>query len=225
MRVLAFDTCFQTIDIAVLDGAAITAHVSETVSGGHGERLLPLIETALAKAGLEFADIDRVAVTLGPGGFTGLRVGVAVARAIALSTGKQLVGISSLDLLARTAFARSELQEVATIVATADARKGMLFAQRFQTDPWTPLDEPELLSPDEIAAVASQQGVLIVGQGANAIQSAPKSVRRAAAADLLPDARVLAAAAPHLTPLDEPRPFYVRAADAKPQSGKSLPRA
>lgn len=225
MRVLAFDTCFSTIDIAVLDGGKIAGHVSETVDGGHGERLLPLVAATLEASGLAFADLDRIAVTLGPGGFTGLRVGVAVARALALSTGKPLVGMSSLELLARTAMAEGHVQPTpaSILIATADGRKGALFAQQFITEPWSALTEPELVTADTIASAAPQR--IVVGAGAAAVEAASSGRIRAVAADLRPDARVLATIAPLLTPLSEPRPLYVRAADAKPQTGKSLPRA
>ncbi len=225
MRILAFDTCFAAIDVAVLDGDRIGAHVSEAVTGGHGERLLPLIEQTLAAAGLSFADLDRIAATVGPGGFTGVRVGVAVARALALSTGKPLVTMSSLELLARTALADPGVASTCPshVVATADARKDMLFAQTFVTDPWTARGAPELVSAADIARVAT--ATLVVGSGAEAVAEASAGRILAAGEQLLPDARILARAAQSLTPATEPRPLYVRAADAKPQAGKSLPRA
>lgn len=253
MRILAFDTCFAAIDVAVLDGERIAAHLSETVTAGHGERLLPLVEQALSLSGLAFVDLDRIAVTVGPGGFTGLRVGVAVARALALSTGKPLAAMTSLELLARTAFALPEVAAArpATIVATADARKDMLFAQSFTTDPWTALEAPRLAAASDIAfEITSGNGVssslprkgggrttehdamsslgptcIAVGAGAAAIADASQRRIRALAASLLPDARILARAARTLTSATEARPLYVRAADAKPQTGKSLPRA
>lgn len=225
MRILAFDTCFAAIDVAVLDGERPAAHVSETVSAGHGERLLPLIERALGEAGLAFMDLDRIAVTIGPGGFTGLRVGVAVARALALSTGRPVVTMTSLELLALTAIDRGLVsqQPGTVLMATADARKDMLFAQQFVVDAWKAIDEPRLVNPADLAADARAD--VVVGSGASAVEAASEGRIRSCAAGLLPDARVLALAAHSLTPTLEPRPLYVRAADAKPQSGKSLPRA
>lgn len=225
MRVLAFDTCFSTIGIAVLDGETIAAHRSEEVSGGHGEKLLPLIEETLAEAGLAYADLDRIAVTLGPGGFTGVRVGVAVARALALSTSKPLVGMSSLELLARTAVSQGHVtsKTPAALIATADGRKGALFVQQFTAQPFSSRSAPELLSAEEIGGAVTQG--IVVGPGASAVEAASSGRLLATGGDLRPDVRVLAIAAPLLTPLAEPRPLYVRAADAKPQTGKSLPRA
>jgi tRNA threonylcarbamoyladenosine biosynthesis protein TsaB len=227
MRVLAFDTCFAAIGIAVLDGSTIAAHWSEDVSGGHGEKLLPLIEETLARAGLAFADLDRIAVTLGPGGFTGVRVGVAVARALALSTGKPLVGMSSLELLARTAVDGGlvHADQPATVLATADGRQGLLYAQPLAVPAWQALAPPSLVAAADLAAKWTETGIVAVGAGAGAVKAASGGRIHAAGEALLPDARVLAVAAPHLTPLAEPRPLYVRAADAKPQTGKSLPRA
>ncbi len=227
MRVLAFDTCFSAIDIALLDGDAIVGHVSETISGGHGERLLPLIEGALDKSGLSFADLDCIALTLGPGGFTGVRVGVAVARALALSTGKAVVGMSSLELLARTAIDAGLIsRELSTpIVATADARKDMLYAQAFMAPGWKAQSEPSLATAAGVASASPASTTVAIGAGAAAVEAASSGRIRALGGELVTDARVLAVAAPHLTPLTEPRPLYVRAADAKPQTGKSLPRA
>lgn len=252
MRILAFDTCFAAIDVAILDGDRMAAHVSEVVSAGHGERLLPLIEQALREAKLSYGDLDRIAVTVGPGGFTGIRVGVAVARALALSTGKPVATMTSLELLARTVFESEEMAALnpATIIATADGRKDMLFAQAFATAPWAALDAPRLTTATDIAcgyeaksdriapfpldgggktslhaASPSSRSPVVIGAGAPAVAAASGGRLRAFTADLLPDARVLARAAQTLTAATEARPLYVRAADAKPQTGKSLPRA
>ena len=106
MNVLAFDTCLGAVSAAVRwrdDTGAwqLNGHY-EPLALGHAERLLPLIERAMADAGLRFDQLDRLAVTIGPGGFTGLRVGVSAARALALATGLPVVGLSSLALMAAT---------------------------------------------------------------------------------------------------------------------------
>lgn len=226
MIILAFDTCFAAIEAAVLRDGIVLAHVTESVTSGHGERLMPVIEQALAQAGVVFTDLDRIAVTLGPGGFTGLRVGVAVARALALATGLPIVGMTTLELLARTAVARGDvtLQDGAVLVATADARKGALYVQRFAAD-FRALDQPTLVEAMDDALANDSESTVAIGAGADRLAAASDGRIRAAAQAILPDARVLARAARDLTCLAEPRPLYVRAADAKPQTGKSLPRA
>ena len=97
MRVLAIDTALEACSAAVLDTeqAAITAHESLAMVRGHAEALMPLVARVLDRAGLEFAALDRIAVTTGPGSFTGLRVGIAAARGIALAAGKPAVGLTT----------------------------------------------------------------------------------------------------------------------------------
>ena len=98
MRVLAIDTALEACAAAVLDteSAGIMAHESLAMQRGHAEALMPLIKRVMDRAGLAYAALDRVAVTIGPGSFTGLRVGIAAARGIALAAGKPAVGLSTL---------------------------------------------------------------------------------------------------------------------------------
>src|SRR6266567_1894140 len=98
MRVLAIDTALEACAAAVLDAASGKFLASETLamSRGHAEALMPLIARVMDAAGLEFAELDRIAVTVGPGSFTGLRVGISAARGIALAAGKPAIGLSTL---------------------------------------------------------------------------------------------------------------------------------
>src|ERR1700687_5333867 len=102
MRVLAIDTALEACSAAVLDTerASLAARESRPMVRGHAEALLPLIARVLERAGLDVAEIDRIAVTTGPGSFTGLRVGIAAARGIALATGQPAVGVSTLAAFA-----------------------------------------------------------------------------------------------------------------------------
>ena len=107
MNVLAFDTCFGAVSAVVrwrgAGGDELVQEAQETLRVGHAERLLPLIDEVMAAAGLRYVDLHRIAVTVGPGGFTGLRVGVATARALSLATGLPVVGMSSLAVMAAAA--------------------------------------------------------------------------------------------------------------------------
>ena len=104
MNVLAFDTCFSAVSVAVrwqgAGGERLLREAYEERSAGHAERLFPMIAEVMDGAGLPFAAIDRIAVTLGPGTFTGVRVGISAARALALALGKPVVGITSLAAMA-----------------------------------------------------------------------------------------------------------------------------
>src|SRR5437764_13852041 len=102
MRVLAIDTALEACAAAVLDTSASGLAASETraMARGHAEALMPLIARVMAAARLEFTQIDRIAVTTGPGSFTGVRVGIAAARGIALAADKPAVGLSTLAAFA-----------------------------------------------------------------------------------------------------------------------------
>ena len=98
MRVLAMDTALGACSAAVLDTVygGIIAAVSQPMARGQAEALMPLVQRVMNDASLAFADIDRIAVTTGPGSFTGLRVGIAAARGIALAAGRPIVGLTTL---------------------------------------------------------------------------------------------------------------------------------
>src|SRR5262249_57735608 len=97
MRVLAIDTALEACSAAVFDtNSGIAAGETRGMARGHAEQLMPLVARVMNKAGLEFAELDRIAVTTGPGSFTGLRVGISAARGIALAAGKPAIGLSTL---------------------------------------------------------------------------------------------------------------------------------
>src|SRR5512146_3284064 len=102
MRILAIDTALEACSAAVLDtgAGAGTAHESLPMQRGHAEALMPLIARVMERARVTFEEIDRIAVTTGPGSFTGLRVGISAARGIALASGKPAVGLTTLAAFA-----------------------------------------------------------------------------------------------------------------------------
>lgn len=100
MIVLALDTALDGCAVALADGAQIRAHLNEQMERGQAERLAPMVREAVSAAGAVFSDIERIAVTTGPGSFTGVRVGLSFARALALALGKPCLGVSTLEALA-----------------------------------------------------------------------------------------------------------------------------
>lgn len=224
MLVLALDTALDACACAVLDhGAALARVTAETdvIGRGHAERLMDLIAATLDRAGVALTDIDRFAVCVGPGSFTGIRVGVAVARGFAVATGRPCVGISSLEALG--ADGRAALPGRA-ILAAIDARRGEVYAQAFSAD-GTALSDPAAMAIPAAAAIATAHGAALIGSGTGLLRGENPALAIAAerAFPAIETIAHLAAERPdlHLPP----KPFYLRAADAKPQEGFRIARA
>lgn len=235
MNTLAFDTCFGGCSVAVAwgdrpDGAA-SAGVSRFahLERGHAERLMPMIADAMADAPFALADVQRIVVTTGPGTFTGQRVGIAAARALALASGAEVVTLSSLAVMAHTA--RAELggdRRSAVLAIAVDARRGEIYFQAFDGVSLAALGEPALTTPDDAAALLAGRGSAVVaGSGAEAVAAAGRARGVDIAASLpalQPDMRHVPLAALRSDGVP-PKPLYLRPPDAKPQDGKQLARA
>ena len=225
MRVLAIDTALEACSAAVLDpDGGITASESLAMTRGHAETLMPLIARVMNGAGVEFAQLDRIAVTTGPGSFTGLRVGISAARGIALAAGKPAVGLSTLAALAAPLIATDDGTQV---VAAIDARHEHIYLQVFGVNGRT-LVGPRVASLRDAARAAMAAPTRIVGSAANKMAAAwpkgaepPLSVEQRAAPDIEWIARLGAAATDGYSP---PKPLYLREPDAQPQDAARLPR-
>ena len=152
---LAFDTATPETVVA-LEGRELRHTPAAGERPGHVSELLPLAERLLAEAGLGFADVDRIAVGTGPGTFTGLRIGVATARALAQATGAGLVGIATLDVLARRA-------GTGRVLAVLDARRGEAFVATYEGGERT--SGPAAVTPEALGGMG-RAGTLAVGDGA-----------------------------------------------------------
>jgi tRNA threonylcarbamoyladenosine biosynthesis protein TsaB len=231
MRILAFDTATRATAVA-LDG--VGDHVLEArddpppgARPRHAARLLPLAADLLDRGGIEFRDLDLIAVGIGPGTFTGLRIGIATARALAQSLGLPAVGVSTLQSLALNVCAAPERRGVDAVAAVLDARRGEVFAAAW---PLSELDDqdraviqPAAFAPEALAERLAALGrtVLAVGEGAvefraqlersgAAIPVAHAKLHRVTAAGHCHLARRLEATAP-----DQIVPNYLRPPDAK----------
>lgn len=213
MIVLGLDTCLNACSVAVLDGDTVLAHASEAMARGHQERLAPMAQAVMAQAGIPFSKLQRIGATVGPGSFTGLRVGVAFAKGLSSALGVPAVGVGSLEALAA---------EASGLVASViDARRDQLYLQVFEEG--QPLMAPDVLplgvAAARLAELAMGRMLTLVGSGAPLLADAAPG-----AAVLTPegcDARAVArlAAAKSPTPI---RPLYLRAPDAKLPGGLSL---
>src|SRR5437773_1836431 len=103
MIVFGLDTCLASCSVAVRDGERVLASAREVMARGHQERLAPMAQAVMARAGLGFGQLDRIAVIVGPGSFTGLRVGIAFAKGLAAALDLPAVGIGALEALAAEA--------------------------------------------------------------------------------------------------------------------------
>ena len=226
MRILAIDTALGACAAAVLDSraGAILASESAAMLRGHAEAIMPLIARVMDAGRCEFHDLDRIAVTVGPGSFTGLRVGISAARGIALAAGKPAVGLTTLEAYAAPFIAHDAETAVAVAI---DARHQHVYLQIF--DPGgRSLAAPRIASVSDAARAAAANGpVRIVGTGATMLasawpsgQPAPALVEDRRAPDIVWVGR-LAVAANHTS---EPKPLYLRAPDAQPQDAARLPR-
>jgi tRNA threonylcarbamoyladenosine biosynthesis protein TsaB len=225
MRVLAIDTALGACAAAVLDSArgAIIASESESMVRGHAEALMPLIARVMDAGRCEFSDLDRIAVTVGPGSFTGLRVGISAARGIALAVAKPSIGLSTLSALAAPHVAARSGD---AIIAAIDAHNDQVYFQVFAAN-GTTIVTPRL---DRVRAAVRAVPVgptIITGSAAELVAAnwpsgspAPRIDPRAAP-DIGWVARLGAAAQDEGAP---PKPLYLRRPDARPQDAGRLPR-
>jgi tRNA threonylcarbamoyl adenosine modification protein YeaZ len=220
MKLLAIDTALEACSVAVLADGAEALIVSEIIGRGHAERLFGMVERAMRDAGLGFAGLDRIAVTVGPGSFTGLRVGIAAARGFALVTQCELAGVGT---LAAHAWSAREIAGPVTVLALLDAHRDEIYGQRFLAD-GTSDGPPGVASADHFAA-RLEAGDLLAGGGADLV--AARAARPVTILHRLsaPDIRAVAALGRAATPDGAPpRPLYLRPPDAKPQAAKSVAR-
>jgi tRNA threonylcarbamoyladenosine biosynthesis protein TsaB len=226
MNVLGLDTATAATAVALLtaDGALLEAR--DDPAGGdrprHATTLLPLAAGLLDRAGIDWPALDLIAVGIGPGTFTGLRIGIATARALAQGAGAELVGISSLRALAAGAASESPQRPVAAMI---DARRGELFVAAYSGA--EQLLEPLALAPERVAAAldrvapAGSDPWLAVGDGALRFRSVLEAAGVAVAPDDSGFHRVSAAvicrlAATGQADAHEPvTPHYVRVPDAE----------
>ncbi len=185
----------------------------------HAERLFGMIEAAMAEAGLAFADLDRIAVTVGPGSFTGLRVGIAAARGLALVVKCPVVGLGTLAVHAEAARA---VAGPVPVLALLDARRGEFYGERFAAD-GASVGPAAVGSAAHFAALV-ERGDVLAGSGADSVAAAlPEGfapiVHRSSAPDVRALLRLAVSAPAAVAP---PRPLYLRPPDAKPQNEKRI---
>ena len=214
MTLLAIDTSESACSVALLDGGVAIDSKSEIIGRGHAERLLPLIEERLLAAGLTFGDLTRIAVTTGPGTFTGLRIGLSVARGLALQGDLPCIGLTGLQVHAAFAAHKLGCDVVYAVIA---GRGGQVFMQKFSGADWLPIAQSEaenLDIEDAIERIKNEPGVM-VGTASEATRKFEESGLLTILLDAI-DVVTLSFLARDLNPVAyPPEPTYFRAADAK----------
>ena len=223
MLILAIDTALDACAAAVLDidAGRLIARESQAMKRGHAEALMPLIARVIKEAAIAFAALDRIAVTTGPGSFTGLRVGLSAARGIALAADRPVVGVTTL-----TAYAAPVVSTNSTppVIAAIDARHDQVYFQVVSGDGGA-LVSPRVAPIAEALAAARFGAPHLVGNAAGLLAERwpadappPFRVEPMPAPDITWVAWLGAAVNPETAPA---RPYYLRAPDAKPS--KDLP--
>lgn len=214
MVLLAIDTSEETCSVALLCASDVLAAKAERLGRGHAERLLPLIDECLAAASLSYDDLSKVAVTTGPGTFTGLRVGLSVARGLALALNLPCVGLSGLQVHAASAANKLGCD---TVYAVIGGRGGQVFMQKFSGSSQLPtaLGEAENLDLDVAIEQVKAGACMVVGSHEEAIGRFRESGLSTLFLEAI-DVAMLGRLAHDLSPeIYPPEPLYLRAADAK----------
>lgn len=210
--VLTLESAMWACSAAVIRDGDLVAHEYAEMHRGQSEALLGMVSSVMATADLAFAGLDLIVTTVGPGSYTGLRIGLAAARGLALASGVPLRGVSTLDVVAAAQPSSPNMMLVAL-----DSKRTDLYAQLFDKDR-RPVTPPLALEPGTILEKLPDEPVIVCGDAANKIINVSGNRRLLlSAGPPLPDAKTLANMAyaeitggPSVFPLRDPQPLYLR---------------
>ena len=206
--ILALDAAGPACSAALWRDGAIAAYRRLPMQRGHAEALMPLLLDVLAEAGLGFADLGEIAVGVGPGSFTGIRIALAAARGVGLAADLPVHGVDSFSAVAAALPQPPRPGEALLVVI--DSKREALFGQYYD-EALTPLGEPHVLAPEALLAVRPPGPLLIAGDGASLLPAA--AAARVAEGEQAVDARAIARLTAAGKALRPPRPLYLRAPD------------
>lgn len=218
MKLLAVDTALGGCSVALLDGDRILAHIFEAMDRGHAERLAPMVDEVMRAATTDFSALTHMAVTTGPGTFTGQRVGLAFMRGLRLVLHIPLTGVTTLEAIAQAAMDETASTKAAVI---HDARREEAYL--LLKDGTEVVQQPCVMGfADAVERIRRFGACALAGTGATA-------AKEMLGADVLlssirqPDALWVARLAQTMPVSDAaPGPLYLRAPDAKLPGGKAL---
>jgi tRNA threonylcarbamoyladenosine biosynthesis protein TsaB len=226
MKILAFDSATSACSAAIWRDGEIPARRFQAMERGQSEALIPMVVEVLKEAGLTFAEIDFIAVTVGPGAFTGVRIGLAAARGMALAGGLPIIGVTTFEAMAHGQDADERAGR--SLVVAIDAKRTDIYAQSFGPD-LSPLGPAAAVMPEALASALPVGPLLIAGDGASLLRAALGAADmdriRFAPGIGAPDAVHVAALAAERTATAAvdaaPRPLYLRPPDARlPENGR-----
>jgi tRNA threonylcarbamoyladenosine biosynthesis protein TsaB len=204
--ILAVDTALGACSAAVLLGERVLARRHGTMERGHAEALAPMVEEVMTEAGLEFGGLEKLAVTTGPGTFTGQRVGLAFMRGLRVALKIPLAGVTTLAAMAEQA--RSEAG-CAIAAAVHDAKRGEVYLEVIGR----PVSARVVRFEEAVELLRDFDGLVLAGTGAQQMAEALNGAR--VIPITAPDAVWVARLAAEIEPAAAPRPLYLRAPDAK----------
>jgi tRNA threonylcarbamoyl adenosine modification protein YeaZ/ribosomal-protein-alanine acetyltransferase len=222
MKILAVDTALAACSAAVFDSEQnrVLAVRFEPMAVGHAEAIAPMVRETMAAADLKFTLLDRLAATVGPGTFTGVRIGLSFARGLGLALDLPVIGISTLQALAANITSNSDKLPIAVAI---DARRGNVYTQLF-TSTLTPSNEPSICSLAEAVRGIPEGRHLVIGSAAQSLISSADqnqpSLLRSEAQDLPSAAAVAKLASLEKVSGFPPQPLYLREPDAKPETAR-----
>jgi len=225
MKLLAIDTSQAAVSACIMgDDGGILARETIPMARGHAEALLPLLERLSKAAAVPFSTLGRIAVVVGPGSFTGIRIGIAAGRAIGLAAGVPVVGVSSLAAFAAPLIGR---EGAGVIAAAVDAKHGQVYVQGF-TAKGQPLAVPRITNVRDAVRTLGAGPLVFAGSGATmmAIEAWSLGAQAEVAGETItPDIAFVARLGVLADPATAPaRPYYLKPPDAKPQSNGAIAR-
>ncbi|WP_102829835.1 tRNA (adenosine(37)-N6)-threonylcarbamoyltransferase complex dimerization subunit type 1 TsaB [Bartonella bovis] len=225
MFILAIDTASIYCAVALTCHQAVIARVSERISKGHAEKLIGQIAQITDRTGITLDQIDRIAINIGPGSFTGVRAGVSTARALALALEIPAIGVSALEALAKQAHNKNATSKITVVI---EAGRGIFYYQSFNKD-LTALCAPGLQTLENIISALPQQ-IVLTGPAADIIAAHIKNnkINTVTISDLIPCEAANVVTYAHLAENRQsqaaPCPLYLRDANAKQNASFVLPR-
>lgn len=211
-----------SVALGTVKGAALPVYRQVPMVRGHAEALVPLIQDVMMEAGADFSAIDKIVTSVGPGAFTGLRIGLSTARALGLALGRPVYGLITLDILAEQFFARQALVAGQSLGVALETKRSDFYFGCYD-EAGHSVGAAQALPAEEIVAQSAARDMILIGDGAaRFMQTIPDDEHRfiLSSGFDLPDPRVMVALARTEKGLRGPEPVYLRGADVSESKRK-----